>query len=178
MSPFALLAAIMPRVTDTVVECGCGYGSTPVLFAACRSRNIPFLSLEESPEWAERIATAMGGACQPEWCESIPDRLVTLGHAVPIGMVLVDNGSYRVKPNIERSRVLAVCRRLRVPIIAVHDTESDTYGFAESLAGWKQRVDWDGSPLDDGVASTVVSDVRDLSWLRECLAGTTMEVAG
>lgn len=143
--PMLYLATLLvPR--GTVVELGCGDGSTMSLNWACRDRK--FISFETDEWWAEKIA---------DWILVIDDYSSAMAIAEmeeKIGILFVDS-----KPGEQRKELLLQWKD-KADVIIIHDTEEGAeyvYGMKEALSGFRYRVDMDitGHPRTSAVSQTV-----------------------
>lgn len=108
-SHYPVLAAAVARTTGPVLELGCGWGSTPMLRAMCRSMGRNLESMDSNPTWAEE----MGVPFMTNWRQWSP------GHE-SYGVAFID-----CAPGEARAE-LAMRLKGKAKFILLHDAECDT----------------------------------------------------
>lgn len=147
-----LLVACVSHTTGPVLELGCGAYSTPVLHALC-SQGRELVSYEYDLEWFAHFKRFNRGSHKlehaPDWDKVVIEK--------PWDVAFVDHA-----PGIRR---IIEIKRLKpfAKLIIAHDTEHRSYGYEPVLATFKHRVEW--RPYSPWCS--VVSDVDDLSWLKD-----------
>lgn len=140
----------LKNAKGTVVELGCGDGSTPLLEKYCNENNIPFKSFDTDRDWASKY----------ESTELIDDVL-----NVPVeevGLLFVDS-----KPAETRKDILEKWA-WKAKIIVAHDSEEGSrwcYNMEETLSGFYSRIDYapEGNPN-----TTIVSNfINLLGWISQ-----------
>ncbi len=143
-----LLYLALKNTNGTVVEFGCGYGSTPLVKAYCESVGREFISLETDPIWASKF----------EGTEVIDN----FGNYVNdnIGLLFSDG-----KPGEERKDRLQQFAPL-AKVIVVHDTQQSAdycYKMAAILSTFKYRLDFTPEGLPE--TSCVSNFVNVCEWI-------------
>jgi hypothetical protein len=120
------------RCDGTVVELGCGEGSTRLLHDVCAERNLPLLTLEADADWMNRYAPAFASAAHR--FELVPDWETALESPrwdeQQWGLVFVDQSPWEARA--------ASVRRLRsnADFVILHDCD---YLPAAGLMGQQIR---------------------------------------
>lgn len=158
MDPYAthlpLLAACVAHTSGPVLELGCGAYSTPLLHALCVGR--PLVTLENDAAWHTRFFHLARGQ---HTMKLIGGPWEEVGLGGPYDVALIDHS-----PPVRRVEEI-VRLRGQVRLFVVHDTEHRGYGYEPVLTSFPHRVEWQGyAPW-----TSVVSDLDDLSWLKETL---------
>lgn len=144
-----LLYTALCNTTGTVVELGCGHGSTLLTREFCEKNRRKFVSLENNTEWGSKFGSHI---VSENYNES------TL--FMPCDLLFVDS-----KPGEDRKHLIADHAH-QATIIVVHDSEAGAeyvYGMANVLSTFKFRIDYkpEGKP-----GSTAVSNFIDVSkWI-------------
>jgi len=182
-----LLAACAMTAKVGVVECGGGHYSTPLLKAVATVRGVPFVTIEEHPEWGAALKAAYAGWHEEIWIATARRRkwvdvtktLDTILDFTP-DMIFADCGAFRIAPLYARSWCLEWAKEHGVRLAVVHDSEPQNqrkYYFDKSFPTFKYRVDWTGDcyrlpgiPEDANIPwASCCSDTDDLEWLAEAL---------
>lgn len=145
-----LLWLALQATKGTVIEFGCGYGSTLQLQSFCESRQRKFISLESNRGWADKfdITEKIQNYLQYDWPFTVADLPSVLFIDCAPGEVRKDLIN-KFGPMTE--------------ITVVHDTEPGAeyvYGMYRALSEFNYRCDLyiEGMP-----ATTAVSNVYDLN---------------
>jgi hypothetical protein len=133
-SHLPLLTVAVMATKGEVIECGGGWGSTPVLESVCRVMKRRHTVYEDAMAWAVEVGKMV---TQPvvlirpaDWCRvGIPR----------CGVCLVDHAAFA-----SRGRALLVERLHGIAdVVVVHDTEPEhesVYGWEGCWAAWKYHV--------------------------------------
>ncbi len=150
-----MLWMALEHTDGLVVELGCGFGSTPVLYEHCLSFR-PFVSFETNPSWA--VEKLMEGIVCP----------VKSYHEIetddPISILFIDSA-----PGEERA-LLADEYRNKAQILIVHDTEPGAeavYRIQETLASFPYRCDLVVPGYPQTTAVSMTYDFKD--WKGACI---------
>lgn len=125
----AVREIMMPQ---TVIEYGCGHFSTPWLL-----EHMPLVtSIELRAEWVDKVKLQLAPHLANRWTPVVvEDELAyTLKYYPRADMMLIDGGNATARPPLA-----TVCMRNNLAaVIAMHDTESPGYGWAnmEIPEGW------------------------------------------
>lgn len=152
-------------VDGPVIECGCGYQSTPYLAQLCRELGREFMSFDDNPEWINGIRASTG--VQPtlvNW------QAFTLANK-RAGVVLIDTSISGAKPMDNRQHVLhTAVNNLDLGVVLLHDSNDSQYGYQHEVPKFKHRIDY----TDLGLHTTVVSQTIDVSaWKFEPFPAST-----
>ena len=131
----ALLAAC-EHTTGTVIECGMGDGSTPVLHDLCARMGRVLWSYDHDPAWVDKFRhfeTDSHHMMVVAWAQIYDRRLPEMARLVAddIGVAFIDHG---VAP---RGPLVDVVRR-HAQVVVMHDSECAYTGYTEPLG----RFDW------------------------------------
>jgi len=148
-----IIASVMSHTSGSVLELGCGFGSTPLLHQMCLSQKRELVSCDNSARWIKDIS-----------------RYGTNGHALLAvedwdkcevfdrewDVALIDH-----KPIHHRAKAL---QRLanKAQYIICHDTDTSLYGYEPTFSKFKYRHDY----KDLRPWSTVVSNFNSLDFLK------------
>jgi hypothetical protein len=137
MSHYPILAACVARTTESVIECGTGFGSTPLLHYACRGRYL--LSADSNPEW---LGLFGGYANTDHHCRLItPLRTVVAGSSgvnemIEAWVAFAVEAGQKLHPDVvfldmapgEARVPCAIALRPYAKFIVCHDREADEPG--------------------------------------------------
>ncbi len=137
-----LLYLALKNTNGTVVEFGCGYGSTPLVKAYCESVSREFISLETNGIW---VAKFEGTELIDSFANYVNDN---------IGLLFIDG-----QPGEERKERLMQFSPL-AKVLVVHDTQQSAdycYGMSGILSTFKYRLDFtpEGLPETTAVSQTI-----------------------
>ena len=149
MSHTPVLSAACHMTSGDILELGAGFGSTPLLHGICAAQNRQIVTLDTTKGWIREF-----NALKTPWhtFKCVPNFLALPEYGDDWGIAFVDHGIIE-----QRSR--SIDRLKHVPMVVVHDTDSDLYGYEEVLKQFKYRWDyrWAGSQ------TSVVSNSIDVS---------------
>lgn len=161
------MEAIASRSKLPVLECGCGYGSTPLLHRICERAGVMLYSLEHNPEYYGLFTPYESPMHQINLVGDHWNRLIStyIHLAMPeirFGCVLIDHA-----PGDDRVAATNLLRD-RAEYIVLHDTE-DASVSPGAAYGWENV--WPRFPyrLDDKRKTpwtTVVSAKNECDWLK------------
>jgi hypothetical protein len=139
-----LLYVAATKANKSIVEFGCGEGSTPLLRKFCKKNNLHFSSYETNAEYAKKYDSTKVNDY---------DEVHLHGH----GLLFID-----LAPGEQRKDMIAK-HRDNAEVIVVHDSEGSSdyvYGMKEVLLTFKYRKDYtpEGKP-----ATTAVSNFIDVT---------------
>jgi len=145
-----LLYIALSNTAGSVIEFGCGYGSTPLIQRYCEANSRLFISYETNGEWAKEFDTV---CILRDYLEYEPKTLVE--HQP--GVVFIDSA-----PGEGRKQLIDAWKNW-AEVLVVHDTEPGAeyvYAMSEVLCSFKFRCDLkpEGMPQ-----TTVVSNFVDVS---------------
>jgi len=121
------------NTNGSVIEFGCGYGSTNLIDSWCLINKRDFCSYENDEEWSRRFKLHKG--VQVVFGKNIP----TVPIKNNIGLAFVDS-----KPGEERKDIVNGYREI-ADVIILHDTEEgaqNIYGIREVLDSFKYRLNY------------------------------------
>lgn len=147
-----LLWPALEATTGTVLELGCGDGSTPYLHSYCGEKERQLFSYDFNLEWSEKFRRFASGGHQIKWVTDWDQ--VSIDHLSP-DVVLVDHSpGERRWIDIERFAYKA-------KILVIHDSEPAATGYMlDKIWGlFKYRIDY----KTDGAWATAVSNFVDVS---------------
>lgn len=122
-SHLPVLSTLLENTTGAVLELGCGYYSTPLLFYHCKAYNRPFASYENDNDWQKKFEQ-LGTQYTDDWS------------AVPIddthwSIALIDH-----RPALQRHRD-AIRLKDNTDFIVLHDTDPEIEKFYAYRRVWK-----------------------------------------
>lgn len=152
------------RSNGSILECGAGYFSSPILHAIGAIQDRHVITLETSGDWIETMSYLMTKShtiqhIKPqEWVTVIQDTLewmsTTESVETKVGFAFVD-----AYPPDARKDIIAILQD--VPLVLIHDTEinnNPVYRLENVLKSFKWRRDW----CMCGIRTTLVSNHVDL----------------
>lgn len=126
-----------------IVECGIGYGSTPLLDSSCDK----FIAMETDKEWYNKFLLIINGIVLhvDDWGSIKP---------IQSDLLFVD-----CKPGEDRKKIIEKSKDTSKVIVA-HDTENNAdyvYGMQDVLSTFKYRLDFrpEGLPHTTAVSNFV-----------------------
>lgn len=139
-----LLYTALQNTEGTVVEFGCGYGSTPSIREYCDKTGRRFVSLENNLEWVKNFPKSQ--YVSPDYSEA---KLF-----MPCGLLFVDNSPGELRKEMLRDYSHSA------DVLVVHDSEDGAeyvYGMKNVLNTFKFRLDFqpEGNPATTAVSNTI-----------------------
>jgi hypothetical protein len=147
-----LLYVTLENTEGTVLEFGCGEGSTPLFFKYCREFGREFISYETNPLYASRMKRIDGveGFLIKDYLQVVSDSG---------DVVFVDCAPGELRKDLIKKHNSA-------KVIIVHDTEPGAnyvYGMAEILNSFKYRLNY--TPKEKPHTTVVSNFINVEEWL-------------
>lgn len=162
-NPVLIAAAL--ELEGSVVEIGCGFASTPILSAICRSQGRVFVSFEQEDRWRaiSRFFGVASRAIDHSDPEGVVDEICEVITAD--GLVFVDGG----EPYDSRGAIVRLlARRPEISIVVAHDydSENDTSRYVDAREAWEHWFVYDKVfPY----SLVCCRDPHELSRIRSCV---------
>jgi len=145
-SHLPVLSMLLNRTDGAVLEMGCGYYSTPLLYWTCKAQRRLFVSYENDKKWCEKFED-LGTQHMEDWQKAPIDDTFW-------SVVLVDH-----RPALRRHKE---ARRLRnnASFIVMHDSEPEIdrfYKYSWIYKDFKYRYDFDSVRPNTTVLSNFIN---------------------
>lgn len=145
-----LLYRAIKNTNGTVVELGCGDGSTELIAVECEKEMRKFVSLDSNIEWVKKFPRTQYVSTDYSEAKIF----------MPCGLLFIDNAPGELRKELIRDYSHSA------DVIIAHDSESGAeyvYGMANVLSTFKFRLDY---KPEDKPATTAVSNFIDVSkWI-------------
>lgn len=155
-----LLVRCVAAHKGSIIECGTGLYSTPVLHALAHAMGTHLTSIESDAVWAERFLPFSSDHHSFLVGRKVNDALADLlAGGKRYAVALVDH-----KPPKKRAEAVELLRNY-CDIIVCHDSENRVYEYEPVLSTFRHRIEWcKYSPW-----VTAVSDTFDFSGMKDQL---------